>query len=62
MIVHITNPEVRKDLVMTVTVSGSYNDRIEISIDQQQPPCGDFKQTNYYILEVPAETDLDKRL
>lgn len=41
MIVHYDEDK-RKDLYFTIAVDK--NSHIEIIIDQQQPPCGDFKQ------------------
>lgn len=63
MIARLMNPEERKDIAINLEVlKGDDHDSVVITIDQQKPPCADCKQTNYYILEVPAETDLDKRL
>lgn len=44
----------RKDLVFTISVGE--NNHIEIIIDQQSPPCGDFKQVGHYAVPVPEES------
>lgn len=54
MVVHFDENEL-PDLVINLKVSGTCNDRIEVTINQQRPPCGDFQQTNYSILELPGE-------
>ena len=48
----------RKDLVFTI--AEDKNSHIEILIDQQQPPCGDFKQVGHYSVPVPKELTEDK--
>lgn len=53
MIVHFDKDK-RKDLVFTISVSE--NNHIEIIIDQQRPPCGDFKQVGHYAVPVPEES------
>jgi len=56
MIVHYDKEE-RKDLVFTI--KEGENNHIEIIIDQQRPPCGDFKQIGHYAVPVPiAHGDL----
>lgn len=52
MIVHYDKEE-RKDLVFTI--KEVENNHIEIIIDQQRPPCGDFKQIGHYAVPVPEE-------
>lgn len=54
MVVHFDENE-RPDLVINLEVSGTCNDRLGVTIVQQRPPCGDFQQTNYSILELPGE-------
>jgi len=43
----------RKDLVFTITEDA--DGKIEIMIDQQRPPCGDFKLVGHYSVPVPEE-------
>lgn len=50
MIVHYDKEE-RKDLVFTI--KEVENNHIDIIIDQQRPPCGDFKQVGHYVVPVP---------
>ena len=57
MIVHYDEEE-RKDLVFTIK-EGEIN-HIEIIIDQQRPPCGDFKQIGHYAVPVPEELTEEK--
>ena len=52
MIVHFDKDK-RNDLVFTISVDE--NNHIEIIIDQQRPPCGDFKQVGHYAVPVPEE-------
>ena len=52
MIVHYDKEE-RKDLAFTI--KEGENNHIEIIIDQQRPPCGDFKQIGHYAVPVPEE-------
>ena len=52
MIVHFDKGK-RKDLIFTISVAE--NNHIEIVIDQQLPPCGDFKQVGHYAVPVPEE-------
>ncbi len=52
MIVHFDKDK-RTDLVFTISVDE--NNHIEIIIDQQRPPCGDFKQVGHYSVPVPEE-------
>lgn len=52
MIVHF-DADKRKDLVFTISVDE--NNHIEIIIDQQRPPCGDFKQVGHYSVPAPEE-------
>lgn len=57
MIVHYDKEE-RKDLVFTI--KEGENNHIEIIIDQQRPPCGDFKQIGHYVVPVPEELAEEK--
>lgn len=57
MIVHFDEDN-RKDLVFTISVDDAGH--IEIIIDQQQPPCGDFKLVGHYAVPVPKELTEDK--
>ena len=57
MIVHYDKEE-RKDLVFTI--KEVENNKIEIIIDQQRPPCGDFKQIGHYAVPVPEELTEEK--
>ena len=57
MIVHFDKDK-RKDLVFTI--AEDKNSHIKILIDQQQPPCGDFKQVGHYSVPVPKELTEDK--
>ena len=57
MIVHFDEDK-RKDLVFTISVDDAGH--IEIIIDQQRPPCGDFKQVGHYSVPVPEELTEDK--
>ena len=57
MIVHYDKEE-RKDLVFTI--KEGENNHIEIIIDQQRPPCGDFKQIGHYAVPVPEELSEEK--
>jgi hypothetical protein len=57
MIVHFDEDK-RKDLVFTISVDDAGH--IEIIIDQQRPPCGDFKQVGHYAVPVPKELTEDK--
>jgi hypothetical protein len=57
MIVHYDKEE-RKDLVFTI--KEGENNHIEIIIDQQRPPCGDFKQIGHYAVPVPEELTEEK--
>lgn len=57
MIVHYDKEE-RKDLVFTI--KEGENNHIEIIIDQQRPPCGDFKQVGHYAVPVPEELTEEK--
>lgn len=52
MIVHFDKDK-RKDLSFTISVDE--NNHIEIIIDQQCPPCGDFMQVGHYAVPVPEE-------
>lgn len=52
MIVHFDKGK-RKDLIFAISVAE--NNHIEIVIDQQLPPCGDFKQVGHYAVPVPEE-------
>ena len=52
MIVHYDKDK-RRDLVFTIDVEPNGN--IELIIDQQQPPCGDFMQVGHYSVPVPDE-------
>ena len=57
MIVHY-DKEKRQDLVFTISVDDAGH--IEIMIDQQYPPCGDFKIVGHYSVPVPKELTQDQ--
>lgn len=57
MIIRIEDDNVRNDISIYVSVSGVDKDKLEITIDQQVPPCGDMKQVSYHILDLPSETN-----
>lgn len=57
MVVHFDKDK-RKDLVFTILEAA--NGRIEILIDQQRPPCGDFVNVGQYSVPVPKELTEDK--
>ncbi len=48
----------RKDLVFTIQEDDAGH--VEIIIDQQRPPCGDFQQVGHYSVPVPEELTEDK--
>lgn len=57
MQVIVTNPELRKDISVTVTIGGSapYYDRLDVNIDQKGNP----NASHYYCLEMNAPDVMD---
>ena len=62
MVVNVINPDARKDLVITLEISGEYQDRLCVTVDRRQPPCGDYKQENYYVLDIVQKLNEDALL
>ncbi len=62
MVVNVVNPDTRKDLVITLEICGEYKDRLCVTVDRLQPPCGDYKQENYYVLDIAQELNEDALL
>lgn len=46
MIANIIDPELRDDISVTLKVVGPNRDQLEITIDQQRPPCAERKTEN----------------
>lgn len=44
-------PELRKDMVISVAVTGSYLDRLEITVETKQE---DYTTSDFHILEIPC--------
>ena len=62
MVVNVINPEARKDLVVNIEIGGEYQDKLIIKVDRKQPPCGDYKQENYYVLDIVEKLNEDSLL
>lgn len=59
MIANIIDPELRDDISVTLKVVGPNRDQLEITIDQQRPPCADFTQVGKYSAQLPEEVTSD---
>lgn len=47
-------PELRNDVTLSISVSGSYLDRLEIKVETKQ---GDHTTNDYHCLEIPCNLD-----
>ena len=53
-------PELRDDVTISISVCGSYLDRLEVKVKTKQ---GDHTTNDYYCLEIPCNPEqLQKRL
>lgn len=62
MVVNVVNPDARKDQVIALEICGEYKARLCVTVDRRQPPCGDYKQENYYVLDTAQELNEDALL
>lgn len=47
-------PELRDDVTISISVSGSYLDRLEVKVETKQ---GDHTTNDYYCLEIPCNLE-----
>ena len=54
MIAHVDDKK-RNDIVLTISIDSE--GKLDIVIDQQQPPCGDFMQIGHYAVPISPQKD-----
>ena len=47
-------PNLRDDVTLIVSISGSYQDRLEVNVETKQ---GDHTTNDYHCLEIPCNLD-----
>lgn len=55
MIVHIIDEKLRNDISVVLNVVGPDRNKLEITIDQQRPPCADMTMVGKYTVDLPPE-------
>ena len=55
MVVCIDDENIRKDIRVYLKVSGIDDDKLEVTIEQQEKPFNDIAVKDYYVLDLPQK-------